>query len=62
MMGVGFTVYGDVVVSTLSEGRDYTITLEDQNPDPGSPTEPVTLNATVSWTPAPDFDTYQAVQ
>jgi len=41
-------------------GRVYTFTLADEDPDPGSPTEQVSVQSTVSWTPAPDYEEYCA--
>lgn len=62
VMGVKFTPDGAVIASSFDEDRTYEVTLEDQNPDPESTPEAVTLGTTVRWTPAPYFDNYDATQ
>jgi hypothetical protein len=62
VMGVKFTPDGGVIASSFDEDRTYEVTLEDENPDPESVPEEVTLSTTVYWTPAPYFDNYDATQ
>jgi hypothetical protein len=62
VMGVEFTPDGAIVASSFDENRDYEVTLDDQDPDPQSVPEAVTLSTTVYWTPAPYFDNYDATQ
>jgi hypothetical protein len=61
-MGIEFTPDGAVIASSFNEHRTYEVTLEDQNPEPDSLPEAVTLRTTVYWTPAPYFDNYDATQ
>jgi len=62
VMGIKFTPDGSVIASSFDEDRTYDVTLEDENPDPESVPEEVTLSTTVLWTPAPYFDNYDATQ
>jgi hypothetical protein len=62
VMGVEFTPDGAVITSSFEEDRSYEVTLEDEDPDPESLPESVTLSTTVYWTPAPYFDNYDATQ
>jgi hypothetical protein len=60
-LGVEFTSTGNVDQQSFTRNRSYTFTLSDSDPDTlESPALVVTLQTTVTWTSAPDFDTYSA--
>jgi hypothetical protein len=60
VMGVEFGPAG-LVVESMSQGRDYQVTLEDKYPSDENPRAAL-LNTEVRWTPAPSYEDYRPEQ